>query len=199
MPGEPPESAQTVEVRFHGRGGMGAVVASQILSQAAFLEGRWVQSFPFFGVERRGAPVTAFARISGERIEERMNVYEPGFVVVLDPSLLKGTAYLTGLRPGGTVVANATTAEVPWDGPVYTVPATEIALEEGLGSKSVPLVNTAMVGALAGATHLVRLDSVLQAIDFLAPQKKDANKRAAEKAFHAVAPAKVAAVAGRPA
>jgi 2-oxoacid:acceptor oxidoreductase gamma subunit (pyruvate/2-ketoisovalerate family) len=168
---------------------MGAVVASQILSQAAFLEGRWVQSFPFFGVERRGAPVAAFARIAAAPIEARTNVYEPDIVVVLDPSLLRGTAYLAGLRPGGTVVANAGSPAIPWDGPAYAVDATAIALEEGLGSRSVPLVNTAMVGALAGATGTVALPSVLHAIDLLIPQKKEANRRAAERAFLLVRPA----------
>src|SRR3989304_4356169 len=90
-----------VEVRFHGRGGMGAVVASQLLAQAAFLEGRWTQSFPFFGVERRGAPVTAFTRIAAKPVEVRTNVYEPDVVVVLDAALAKGRGFLPGLRHGG--------------------------------------------------------------------------------------------------
>ena len=184
FPVSPSGGGDVLEVRFHGRGGMGAVVASQLLAQAAFLEGRWAQSFPFFGVERRGAPVTAFARIAAKPVEARTNVYEPDLVVVLDGSLLKGRAYLEGLRPGGTVVANAAGASIPWES-TYAVDATTIALEEGLGSRSVPIVNTAMVGALAAA-DVVRLDSVLAAIDALVPSKRDANKRAAERAFHAV-------------
>jgi len=184
FPVSPSGGGDVLEVRFHGRGGMGAVVASQLLAQAAFLEGRWAQSFPFFGVERRGAPVTAFARIAAKPVEARTNVYEPDLVVVLDASLLKGRAYLDGLRPGGTVVANAAGASIPWES-TYAVDATTIALEEGLGSRSVPIVNTAMVGALAAA-DVVRLDSVLAAIDALVPSKRDANKRAAERAFHAV-------------
>ena len=186
--------ATVAEVRFHGRGGMGAVVASQLLAQAAFLEGRWAQSFPFFGVERRGAPVAAFARIADAPLEVRTNVYEPDVVVVLDPSLLKGDAYLAGTKPGGTVVANASETVPSWNGPTYVVDATAIALEEGLGSRSVPIVNTAMVGALAGATKLVRLESVLAAIAALVPQKREANGRAAEKAFHAVRKLAVAEV-----
>jgi len=178
--------ATATEVRFHGRGGMGAVIASQLLAQAAFLEGRWAQSFPFFGVERRGAPVAAFARIADAPLEVRTNVYAPDVVVVLDASLLTGTAYLAGLKPGGAVVANASDAAPAWDGPTYVVDATAIALEEGLGSRSVPIVNTAMVGALAGATRLVRLESVLAAIQGLVPQKREANGRAAERAFRAV-------------
>jgi len=175
-----------VEVRFHGRGGMGAVVASQLLANAAFLEGRWAQSFPFFGVERRGAPVAAFARLADEPVETRTNVYEPDVVVVLDPSLLKGTDYLAGIRTGGTVVANGSTQAIAWRGVAYIVDATTIALEEGLGSRSVPIVNTAMVGALAGATGIVLLPSVLKSILALVPQKPDANRRAAERAFREV-------------
>ena len=89
-PGVLLQPARPFEIRFHGRGGMGAVVASQLLANAAFLEGRWAQSFPFFGVERRGAPVAAFARLADGPVETRNNVYEPDVVVVLDPSLLKG-------------------------------------------------------------------------------------------------------------
>ena len=179
-------SSVPLEIRFHGRGGMGAVVASQLVAQAAFLEGRWAQSFPFFGVERRGAPVAAFARLADEPVETRTNVYEPDVVVVLDPSLLKGTDYLAGIRPGGTVLANAPEPIIAGTGPSFAVDATQIALEEGLGSRSVPIVNTAMVGALAGATGLVGLDSILAAISALVPQKVEANRRAAERAFHAV-------------
>ena len=186
--------ATVTEVRFHGRGGMGAVVASQLLAQSAFLEGRWAQSFPFFGVERRGAPVAAFARIAEAPLEVRTNVYAPDIVVVLDPSLLKGTGYLAGMKPSGVVVANASEAVPSWNGPAYVVDATGIALEEGLGSRSVPIVNTAMVGALAGATRLVRLESVLAAIAALVPQKREANGRAADKAFHAVRRLALAAV-----
>src|SRR3972149_26254 len=88
---------KSLEVRFHGRGGMGAVVASQLLAQASFLEGRWAQSFPFFGVARRGG---------GGRGGARTNGHEPHIVVVLDPSLLKGTDFLAGLPVDGVVVAN---------------------------------------------------------------------------------------------
>jgi 2-oxoacid:acceptor oxidoreductase gamma subunit (pyruvate/2-ketoisovalerate family) len=180
-----PQFPEVLEVRFHGRGGMGGVIASQILADAAFLEGRWAQAFPFFGVERRGAPVTAFARIAPEPIEARTNVYEPDIVVVLDPSLLKGPDYLAGLKASGIVVAN-TDGPLAVDAEAYRVDATGIALEEGLGSRSVPIVNTAMVGALAGATHVVGLDAVLKSIARLVRQKPDANRRAAERAFRDV-------------
>ena len=98
------------------------------------------------------------------------------------------------MKPSGVVVANASEAVPSWNGPAYVVDATGIALEEGLGSRSVPIVNTAMVGALAGATRLVRLESVLAAIAALVPQKREANGRAADKAFHAVRRLALAAV-----
>src|SRR3972149_512587 len=177
-----PQLREILEVRFHGRGGMGAVVASQILAEAAFLEGRWAQAFPFFGVERRGAPVTSFARIAPEAVEARTNVYAPDLVVVLDPSLLKGTDYLSGLKEGGTVVAN-TDGPLAVDTEAYPIDATRIALEEGLGGRSVPIVNTAMVGALAGATHIVGRGAILRGIARFVPQKREANRRAAERAF----------------
>lgn len=180
-----PNGQGTVEVRFHGRGGMGAVVASKILADAAFLEGRWVQSFPFFGVERRGAPVTAYARIAPAALEVRTNVYAPDVVVVLDPSLLGGTDYRQGLKDGGTVVANAPPDRV-FESPAFVVDATAIALDEGLGTRSVPLVNTAMVGALSRASQIVALESVLKSIDRLVPRQQSENRRAAERAWREV-------------
>src|SRR3990172_11702983 len=125
-----PQLREILEVRFHGRGGMGAVVAPQILADAAFLEGRWVQAFPFFGGERGGAPVTSFARIAPEAVEARTNVYAPDLVVVLDPSLLKGEDYLAGLKEGGIVVAN-TDGPLAVDAEADTVDATRIAPGEG--------------------------------------------------------------------
>src|SRR3989304_5456387 len=96
-----------MEIRFHGRGGQGAVLASEILAHAAFREGFHVQSFPFFGVERRGAPVTAHTRIDDRPIRIRSDVYEPDYVVVLDASLLRVLDVTQGLRRGGTVLVNA--------------------------------------------------------------------------------------------
>jgi 2-oxoisovalerate/pyruvate ferredoxin oxidoreductase gamma subunit len=96
-----------LEIRFHGRGGQGAVLASEILAQATFLDGKVPQSFPFFGVERRGAPVTAFLRVNDRPIQLRTSVTQPDIVVVLDPGLLKTTPVADGLRPGGLVLVNS--------------------------------------------------------------------------------------------
>ncbi|MEM2907642.1 MAG: pyruvate ferredoxin oxidoreductase subunit gamma [Candidatus Hadarchaeales archaeon] len=150
-----------IEVRFHGRGGQGAVTAARLLVEAAFLEGKYGQAFPFFGAERRGAPILAFARIDDKPIRTRTQVYEPSHVVVLDPTLLEVTNVAAGLKTGGVVVVNA--KEAPTGLPaakLAIVDATGIALET-LGA---PITNTAILGALARATKLVSLDSLEKAV-----------------------------------
>ena len=89
------------EIRFHGRGGQGAVIASKILAEAFFREGKYVQSFPAFGAERRGAPVAAFTRVDENPIRIRTQIYAPDTVVVLDPSLLESADITSGLKPKG--------------------------------------------------------------------------------------------------
>ncbi|MFA5558435.1 MAG: 2-oxoacid:acceptor oxidoreductase family protein, partial [Methanofastidiosum sp.] len=96
-----------IEIRFHGRGGQGAVVASTILADAAFREGKYVQAFPYFGVERRGAPVTSFTRIDKNPIKIRSQVYTPNYIVVLDPTLMEVTEITSGLSEGGVVLINS--------------------------------------------------------------------------------------------
>ena len=95
------------EIRFHGRGGQGTVVASILLAKAFFNAGYWVQSFPVFGVERRGAPVEAYLRLDKEKILIRSNVYTPDHVVVQDVKLLGSVDVTAGLKPGGWVLVNA--------------------------------------------------------------------------------------------
>jgi pyruvate ferredoxin oxidoreductase gamma subunit/2-oxoisovalerate ferredoxin oxidoreductase gamma subunit len=180
-----------IEIRFHGRGGQGAVIASKIMAVAVFHEGQWVQSFPKFGVERRGAPVEAFLRIDRDKILLRNNVYEPDHVVVLDPTLIEATNVTTGLRPGGVVLINTTKkpAEFPalksWR--VACVDASAIALKHRLGTPSQPIVNTAILGAVAKITGLVGIDSICAAIQEEVPIKPEANAAAARLAFDQVA------------
>jgi len=151
-----------MEVRFHGRGGQGAVTAARLLAEAAFLEGKYCQAFPSFGAERRGAPVLAFTRIDNKPIRIRSLVYEPNHVVVLDPTLLEAVNVAAGLKRGGIIVVNAKeTPEELKAGKVAAVDATAIALEL-LGT---PITNTAMLGAFAKATKLVSLESVVKAIE----------------------------------
>ena len=99
-------SRDTIEVRFHGRGGQGAVIASEILAKAAIREGLYASAFPSFGVERRGAPVSAFCRISDKEIRTHASIYEPDYVVVLDQGLIKLTNVLQGMKEDGTEIVN---------------------------------------------------------------------------------------------
>ncbi len=178
-----------IELRFHGRGGQGAVVASKTLAQAAFLGGRYVQSYPDYGVERRGAPVVAFARIAepGDEFFVRQDIREPHHVLVLDATLLTSANPLAGLRPGGWVVVNTPdspkTLNIDQAYRVATVDASRIALTHGLGSAAQPVVNTAILGAFVRATRIVTLDELLEAIDHEVPTRSRENQAAASDAF----------------
>ena len=150
-----------IEVRFHGRGGQGVVTSANLLAIAAFKEGKYCQAFPFFGTERRGAPVVSFARIDDEFIRTREQIYNPDYVVVLDPTLLDVVDVTEGLKDDGLIIINTNKdVDLRTKARVKTVDATAIALET-IGK---PFVNTPMIGALVGATHIVKLDSVAEAI-----------------------------------
>ena len=129
-----------IEIRFHGRGGQGAVIASELLAQAAFLEGKYPQSFPFFGVERRGAPVTAFTRIDDAPIRIRTSITAPDIVVVLDAGLMRTINVTAGLKPDGLLLANTDKApdklDVAFKGRLATIDATSIAA----GERGIPAV-----------------------------------------------------------
>jgi len=176
-----------IEVRFHGRGGQGAVVASKLLAMALFKEGKSVQSFPAFGVERRGAPVMAFLRIDDHPIKLRTNVYQPDHIVVLDPTLIEAVDVTSGLKPKGWVILNSDHHPKEFKDfssfLVATVDASKIAVENHLGSRTQPIVNTAILGAFSRVTGLVSIDAVVQAIDEAVPTKKEANTRAALEAY----------------
>ncbi len=173
------------EIRFHGRGGQGAVTASKILATAAFLESKWVTSFPFFGTERRGAPVTAFTRIDESKIELRSQIYEPDAVVVLDKSLMKVVNVTEGLKSDGVIIVNGKTGDLVEAGKyrVGYVDATSIALRNGLGDPSHPIVNTAILGAFAKVSNLVSLQSIKNATSDTVPSKKKENVNAIQEAY----------------
>ncbi|MBI5014402.1 MAG: 2-oxoacid:acceptor oxidoreductase family protein [Deltaproteobacteria bacterium] len=179
-----------VEIRFHGRGGQGAVVASTILACALFREGKHAQAFPAFGVERRGAPVEAYVRVDDRKVLLRTNVYTPDHVVVLDPTLVQVVDVSRGLKPGGVLLVNAdkTPAALQSAGSfaVCTVDASRLALRHRLGSRTHPIVNTAILGALARATGLVSLEAVCEAIHQEVPSYHEANAAAAREAWEAV-------------
>ena len=179
-----------LEIRFHGRGGQGTVIAAELLARAAFREGKAVQSFPFFGVERRGAPVTAFSRIDDRPIRLRTSITTPDIVVVLDPALLKGVPVTAGAKPGGLLLVNTERTPdrlgIPFDGRVATVDATSIAIAHGLGSLTQPIVNTAILGALARVGGFVGIESVVAAITEAVPAKPEENAAAARDAYAGV-------------
>ena len=178
------------EIRFHGKGGQGAVIASVLLACSAFKEGKKVQVFPFFGVERRGAPVTAFTRIDDKNIRIKHQIYQPDFVVVLDSALIRAVDVVGGLKQGGSILINT-------DKPTHSfkfnrhfkvaaVDANSIAAKFGLGSKASPIVNTALLGAFSRFTDLVRLESILDSIRERVPVKVEENVKAAKEAYKKV-------------
>jgi pyruvate ferredoxin oxidoreductase gamma subunit len=152
-----------IEIRFHGRGGQGAVTSAELLAMAAIGEGKYAQAFPSFGPERRGAPVVAFCRISDQPIRIRANIYEPDIVVVLDPTLLKFVNVAAGLKPKGIVVTTSKDSPelvkeaLKINNRIAVVDAIKIAMEV-LG---VPITNTAMLGSLIRASDLVRRESFI--------------------------------------
>ena len=175
-----------LEIRFHGRGGQGAVVASTILATALFEEGKDVQAFPYFGVERRGAPVTAFLRMDDKPLRIRSEISEPDVVVVLDTYLMKYVDVLGGLKIGGVILINSGKGREAFAGirqKVATVDATGIAIKHGVGSRTTPIVNTAILGGLVRALGIVKIETVVKAIRSSVPVKKDENAAAALEAY----------------
>jgi len=173
------------EIRWHGRGGQGAVLASRILAKACFLEGKWTQAFPFFGAERRGAPVMAFSRISDEPIKLRSQIYYPDVLVFLDPMFLSMPKAMEGFKESGILVVNTERnpeeIRVEKASKVATVPATSIAVDLGLAVAGLPIPNTVMVGAVIKATGLASLNSAKQAIkELIKGSLLQANERAVE-------------------
>jgi 2-oxoacid:acceptor oxidoreductase gamma subunit (pyruvate/2-ketoisovalerate family) len=177
------------EIRFHGRGGQGAVVASSVLASAFFKEGKFVQAFPSFGAERRGAPVTAFTRIDDREISIRFGIYSPDCLVILDATLAKKSGITSGLKDGHWIIINSDRPPEDFrflgEYPVATIDASSIARKYKLGSPSVPIINTTILGAFAKVTGTVKIESVLEAIRESAPSKPEENARAAREAYEA--------------
>ncbi|MDO9537992.1 MAG: 2-oxoacid:acceptor oxidoreductase family protein [Thermoplasmata archaeon] len=183
-----------IEIRFHGRGGQGAVVASTILAEASFLEGKEVSAFPFFGVERRGAPVTAYTRIADTKIRNKSGIYAPDYVIVMDPSLLDAVNIAEGLKPGGLILVNTKKSPIQLrkdlgledDRKLATVPATDIAIKHRLGSSAAPIVNSSVLGAFAKASGVVGIESLIQSVKKNVPIKIEENAAAAREAYDSV-------------
>lgn len=179
-----------IEIRTHGRGGQGAVIASKVLASALFHEGKFVQAFPAFGVERRGAPVVAFTRFDDAPIHLRCEIYEPDHLIVLDHALTETIDVTSGLKDGGWIVINSTSDPQSFHYTekfqVAVVNANEIAWRHKLGSRATPIVNTVLLGAFAKATGLVSLDAVVQAVRDYVPVKQEENEQATIDAYNEV-------------
>jgi len=187
--------AKVYETRWHGRGGQGTVTAARVLAEAAYHEGfQGVQTIPFFGAERRGAPVAAYTRFSREPVRIHSNVYTPDIVVVVDPTLFEsGMANITdGLKTDGILVINnpgnsdtvSKIGKLPRGAKVFTVDATSISIEFGLEVAGLALSATPMLGAFAKATGLISLDSTLEALsDIFRGGEGEKNLKAVEMAY----------------
>lgn len=154
------------EVRFHGRGGQGSVMASGILAAAMVEEGKYAVSIPSFGFERRGAPVVSFLRMSEREIRQLTNIYQPDCIVCVDPTLTKSVDIFAGMKAGGTLVqaTHHPLSELTLPDCVTTVgllDAVKIALE----IFKRPITNTLMLGAFARTTGVVSLDSLKRALE----------------------------------
>ncbi len=177
---------ELLEIRWHGRGGQGAVTSAEMVAQAAIGENRYGQAFPSFGPERRGAPVQSFLRVSTDKpIRVRAAIDEPDAVVVLDPGLLSIVNVTSGLRKGGLVIINSRKTpdelrrDFGFDYPLAVVNANVIAREE-LG---ILITNTTMVGALLRATGVVAVESVIKPLEDRFGRLAEKNIKAMKRAY----------------
>jgi pyruvate ferredoxin oxidoreductase gamma subunit len=152
------------EIRIHARAGQGAITTASLLGYAYFLKGMYPYAFPHFGAARMGAPMNAFVRVDSRPVRLRSQIYEPDYVIVVDPTLMRGYNCFSGLKEEGVAIINGSEGlELPKLNArqkVFTVPANEIALKT-IGR---PLGNTALIGAFAAATDELKLDTLLEVI-----------------------------------
>lgn len=175
------------EIRVHGRGGQGAVTTSQVIAISAFHDGKYSQAFPSFGVERRGAPVQSFSRISDKKINVRQQVYNPDYVIVLDPSLLDVTDVSSGIKKNGLIIVNTDkdNVDIETSAEIKILDVTKVALDV-IGK---PFVNIASLGGFSALTDEISLESLKTAVDenFKGKEKiAEINKKAAQKVYDMV-------------
>jgi pyruvate ferredoxin oxidoreductase gamma subunit len=182
-----------IEIRWHGRGGQGVVTASEILASALLDEGKYIQAFPEFGPERMGAPIRAFTRIDSKRIDIHSQIYEPDFVIVLDPTLL-GPKIVDGLKEKGGLIVNSTEPresvrkKTGFKGAIFVFDASKIA-REIIGRD---LTNTSMLGALVKVSKLTKIENVEKKLreslgGKLSTAAIEGNIRAMRKSYEVVA------------
>jgi 2-oxoacid:acceptor oxidoreductase gamma subunit (pyruvate/2-ketoisovalerate family) len=175
-----------IEVRLHGRGGQGAVTAANLIAMAASKEGMNVQAFPAFGVERRGAAVMAFVRMDKNPIMIRSQIYSPDMVVVLDPTLIETVDVLAGMKKGGTLLLNTKGLPEKFkkvEARVALVDATGIAISHGIGSRTNPIVNTAILGGFVKASNLISIETMCEIVKDNAPGDPKKNVDAVREAY----------------
>lgn len=160
------------QIRVHGRGGQGVVTAAELIALAAFYEGKEAQAFPFFGVERSGAPIMAFARVSNQKIKTREQVYNPDFLIIQDATLIHNEGIFNGLTSNTKILINSSKnreeifaelgkqKKIITIDNIFTTPATEIALEI-IGRN---IVNTVILGAMVKHSNLFSLQSLKEAV-----------------------------------
>lgn len=172
-------------MRFHGRGGQGAVTSAELVARAAIDTGKYATAFPSFGPERRGAPVVAFARVDDQPIRLRSKVYNPDVVIVLDPSLLEIANCTEGLKPGGILIVNTSLSpeelrnKLSYSGKMAIVDAGKIA-KEVIG---LPITNTTMVGALVKGACVVGVEDLKEPFRSRFGKIAARNIQAMERAF----------------
>ncbi|NHI91196.1 MAG: pyruvate ferredoxin oxidoreductase [Candidatus Lokiarchaeota archaeon] len=177
-----------IEIRWHGRGGQGAITAAQILAEAASMyEDKWVTASPSFGAERRGAPVIASTRISNSKIRIRSQIENPDIVIVLDPTLVKDVDITAGLKDDGIIIINSPKAPEEYKFSkkykVFTCDCTKIALDLQLLAAGQVVLNTPILGSLIKAKELVKIENVKVVIQEHFPKDGGKNANAAQQAY----------------
>ncbi len=178
------ELIELIEVRLHGRGGQGVVTAAELLATAAFTDGKVAQAFPSFGSERMGAPVESFVKIDDKPIRSRSQITNPDYVIVQDPTVIGVVDVFRGLKDGGLVIVNTekkpNELNLQTKAKVITVPASNIANE----ITGRPIPNTTLMGAFAGATNLIKIESIERCIKERFPgELGEKNAKAARSAY----------------
>jgi pyruvate ferredoxin oxidoreductase gamma subunit len=174
-----------IEVRWHGRGGQGAVTSVELLAVSAIAAGKYAQGFPSFGPERRGAPVAAFTRIDDKKINKRSGIYKPDVVLVLDASLIGLVNVTEGLKPEGKLIVNTHKTpdeirkQLGFKGTLATVDGTGIARKE----MGVPIANTTMIGALLKVTGIMDLNAMKDAVEHRFGRIAQKNMAAMKRAY----------------
>ena len=168
------------EIRIHSRGGQGGVTAARLLAMAAFLDKKHATAAPFYGAERRGAPVTSFVRIDSEPIKIYSQIRSPNLIIVLDASIMDAVDVLQGIQKGGTVLINSPHPVVLPGVEVITIDLTGIALSVDLVVSGSPILNTPVLGALAKMGVISRESAESAIRDMFSDER---NVKAAEAAY----------------